>query len=193
VGRISPIKDVMTLLEAVSLLRQTESKLRCALVGSPPERDTAYAEDVRRKVQALKLEQSVDFVGPVPHDQVVSWYQRSFAHVNCSPPNHSLDKTVLEAMACGKPSLSSTLGFRETMGKSADRLIFQHGNPADLAGKIESLLRLSDSERHAMGIELRESVVKQHNLEVLADRLVTIFWSLRDGRKTVAQNEFEKI
>jgi glycosyltransferase involved in cell wall biosynthesis len=184
VGRISPIKDLLTLVEALHLLRQRGYSLRCALVGSPPERDNAYAEEVRRKVQTLNLEGSVQFVGPVPNNQLTQWYRRSFAHVSCSPSDQSLDKTVLEAMACGKPSLSSTLGFKETMDKWADRLLFQHANPEDLARKLEWLLRLSDAERQAIGMDLRERVVKQHNLEQLADKLLALLSSLRDRTTT---------
>lgn len=180
VGRISRIKDLVTLIEAIRLLRERGHSVRCALVGSSPDQKNAYAEEVRQKVQALGLVKSMQFIGPVPNHQVAQWYQRSFAHVNCSPPDHSLDKAVLEAMACGKPSLSSTLGFKETIGEWADRLIFQHGNPDDLARKIEELLRLSDGERQAMGMYLRESVMKRHDLEKLADRVVALLLSLRN-------------
>ena len=179
VGRISPIKDPITLVEAIHLLRQRGHSLRCALVGSSPDQRNVYADEVSQKVKALDLEESVQFIGPVPNHQVAQWYQRSFAHVNCSPPDHSLDKAVLEAMACGKPSLSSTLGFKETMEKWADRLLFQHSNPEDLAKKIEGLLRLTDAERQAMGLSLRQSVVKRHDLEQLADRIVALLGSLR--------------
>jgi len=179
VGRISPIKDLVTLIEAMHLLRERGYSLRCALVGNCPDPSAAYAETVRQKVQSLNLEDSVQFVGPVPNDQLTQWYRRAFAHVNCSPSEHSLDKAVLEAMACGKPSLSSTLGFKETMGQWTDRLVFQHSNPANLAKKIEGLLRLSDGERLAMGMSLRERVMKGHNLEHLADRVVALLGSLR--------------
>ena len=65
------------------------------------------------------------------------------------------------------------------MGKWADRLLFQHGNPEDLARKIEWLLRVSEAERHAIGMYLRESVMKRHDLEQLADRLVALLSSLK--------------
>ena len=179
VGRISPIKDLITLVEATRLLRQRGHNLRCALVGSPPDRSNAYAEQVRQKVEVLRLGDAVQFVGPVPNHQLAQWYRRCFAHVNCSPPDHSLDKAVLEAMACERPSLSSTLGFKETMGKWADRLLFQHGNSEDLAKKIEWLLRLSDAERHAIGKDLRLSVMKRHDLEQLAGRLAALLSYLK--------------
>lgn len=179
VGRISPIKDIVTLIEAFGLLRGRGYSLRCALVGNPPDQHDAYADEVRRKVQTLNLMDSVQFVGPVPNHQLASWYRRAFVHVNCSPSDHSLDKTVLEAMACGTPSLSSTVGFQGTMGEWADRLLFQQGNPGDLAKKIERLVQLSDMERQAMKISLRKSVVERHSLEQWADRVVAVLWALR--------------
>ena len=65
VGRISPIKDLLTLVEAFRLLRQRGHNLRCALVGSSPNQRDVYADEVRHKVQALNLQDSVQFVGPV--------------------------------------------------------------------------------------------------------------------------------
>jgi glycosyltransferase involved in cell wall biosynthesis len=181
VGRISPIKDLITLVEAISLLRQHGHSVHCALVGNSPEQRNAYADKVIEKVRALNLMDSVQFIGPVPNHRLAHWYARAFAHVNCSPSDHSLDKAVLEAMACRKPSLSSTVGFKETMGRWTDRLLFQQGNSADLAQKLEWLLRLTDAERMVMGIDLREAVVSRHDLEQLADRIVALLGALRNS------------
>jgi glycosyltransferase involved in cell wall biosynthesis len=180
VGRISPIKDLVTLVEAIRLLRQRGHILRCTLVGNSPDRGNAYEDEVRKRVRASDLEGTVHFTGPVPNHCLTQWYRQCFAHVNCSPADHSLDKAVLEAMACAKPSLSSTLGFKETMGNWANGLLFQYGNPEDLARKIEGLLRFGAAEREEMGLSLRESVMKRHNLEHLADKVVALLSSLRE-------------
>jgi glycosyltransferase involved in cell wall biosynthesis len=187
VGRISPIKDLVTLVEALHLLRERGHNLRLALVGSSPNPHDDYTLQVRHRVQARNLQDSVQFVGPVANHQLTQWYQRAFAHVNCSPSDHSLDKAVLEAMACGKPSLSPILGFKATMGKWADRLHFQQGNPADLAEKIEGLLQLTDAQRQAMGNALRESVATVHDLEQLADRIVGLLRSLKEPASLAGQ------
>lgn len=175
VGRLSPIKDLLTLIEAINLLRQRGCEVRCVLVGDAPEQHLLYAETLHQRVQALGLSDSIIFAGGVPNENVVHWYRRCFAHVNCSPSDHSLDKTVLEAMACGKLSFSSTLGFQETMGKWADLLLFQQGNPADLADKLETLLQLSDAQQQAIGTQLRYEVVERHGLDRLTGKLVDIF------------------
>lgn len=175
VGRLSPIKDQLTLIEAVHLLRQRGYEVQCALVGDAPGRDHAYAKVLQQRVKERGLENAVQFVGPVPNDRVVSWYRRCFAHVNCSPPDHSLDKAALEAMACGKPSLSSTLGFRETMGQWADMLLFRHGDAEDLAQKLAGLLNLDEIELQIIGNEMRQRVQTQHSLEHLMRQLVSVF------------------
>jgi glycosyltransferase involved in cell wall biosynthesis len=182
VGRLSPLKGLSALIEAVSLLRQRGHDVRCALVGETPERDRSYAETLRRQACQEGLEDVVSFVGAMPNRDVVRWYRRCLAHVNCSPADHSLDKAALEAMACGKPSLSSTAGFRDTMAHWAENLLFQHGNAEDLANKLVPLLSMSDAQRHDMGRTLRQRVIAGHSLDRLAQQLVDQFAALAPGR-----------
>lgn len=175
VGRLSPIKDPLTLVRAVALLRERGHDVRCALVGDAPERDRAFARQLREDVRAMGLDGVVHFTGALPYEAVGHWYRRCFAHVNGSPADHALDKAGLEAMACAKPSLSSTLAFRETMGHRADHLIFRHGDPADLADKLMALLAFSPAELAGIGRELRARLVEMHDLEGVADKLLAVF------------------
>lgn len=175
VCRLSPIKDLITLIDAVNLLHQKGYNLNCTFVGDAPERDQYYFEVLRQKVSHLGLENQITFAGAMTNQKVVYLYQKCFAHINCSPANHSLDKAVLEAMACGKPSISSILGFKETMGKWQDLLIFQEGNSQDLANKIEYLLNLQPKQREEIGLDLCENVMQKHSLPKLRDSLIDIF------------------
>lgn len=178
VGRISPIKDLITLLEAVSWLRQSGRDVRCALVGEPPERDLSYARKVRERARELGLESVVEFAGAMPNPEAVPWYGRCLLHVNLCPSG-ALDKAPLEAMACGKPSLIANEGFRDVLRDWAPRLLFRHGDPRDLADKIAWLLDLDEETRQRIGQELRQRVLEAHSLERLADRLVEIFDEVR--------------
>jgi glycosyltransferase involved in cell wall biosynthesis len=171
VGRLSPIKDLMTLLEATHRLRQRGYDIRCALVGDAPERDRLYAQAVRRKVQALNLSDIVQFIGAVPNHYVAHWYRRCFAHVNLCPTG-ALDKAALEAMACGKPSLIANEGFRDSLGRWADWLVFRHGDPEDLSRKLE---QLSGVQQQVVGTDLRRNVVERHSLERLVGLLLALF------------------
>jgi glycosyltransferase involved in cell wall biosynthesis len=175
VGRLSPIKDPITLVRATALLRANGHDVRCVLVGGAPDRDRDYGDRLREQVRDMGLDGAVDVAGPVPHDEVDRWYRACFAHVNCSPADNALDKAGLEAMACGRPSLSSALSFRETMGRLADRLTFRAADPAHLAEKLAALLVLPAAEVAAAGAELRARVVQMHDVEGVADRLMTVF------------------
>lgn len=174
-GRFSPIKGQMTLLEAVHLLRRKGHEVHCALVGETPERDRAYRNRVADRISERGLQPFVQMVGPARQDDLVSWYRRCFAHVNGGPGGHSLDKVTLEAMACGRPSFTSVLGFRDTLGPWAEWLLFRQDDPQDLAEKMLRLLAADDSTLRRMSRDLRRRVVEQHSLGGLTTRLLTLF------------------
>ena len=186
VGRLSPIKDQLTLINAVGILRGKGLDIRCALVGDEESSHLDYAQQLRKRVADLELTDVVEFVGPVPHAKVVDWYRRCFAHVNLCPTG-ALDKAPLEAMSCGKSSLVANEGFRETLGRWSVRLLFRHGSEEDLAFKIEDLLGMRDAELTEMSVELVQSVAKRHSLDRLADRLVEVLSATSGGRARSSQ------
>lgn len=178
VGRISPIKDYETLIEAADILvNQRGLRDLCFMVvgdvGTP--RQVAYREQLLTEVQRRRLSNSFEFVGVVPHTRVVTCYQQADLFVNLCPTG-GLDKAVLEAMACGVVPLASNAAFEPLLGTLAARLMFAAGNVPDLAGKIERLVQLSEMERGVWGKELRSIVVQQHSVHGLMDRLVEA-WS----------------
>jgi glycosyltransferase involved in cell wall biosynthesis len=178
VGRISPVKDLITLIRAVRRVRDQGRKLTCAIVGGAPGRDRLYAAQVVREVKELGLEEYVRFIGPQSQSQVLGWYRRCFVYVNCSPANHSLDKTVLEAMACGRPILTSIKGFESTLDSWAQQLTFRQLDPEDLAVKLQSLFAYSQESLLKLGQDLRQSTVQHHSLSRFSDRLVNLLGSL---------------
>src|SRR5262245_16330301 len=178
VGRLSPIKDQLTLIQAVDLLRHEGLYVRCAFVGDSPTRDRAYAASVKHRVQELGLASVVQFVGAVRHQEVVDWYRRSFAHVNLCPTG-ALDKAAREGMGCCRPSVVSNEGFRSTLGEFSDQLVFRHKDAAGLAAKLTRLLTISAGDREWMGLGLRQRVVEAHGLEQLVRRLCVIFEEVR--------------
>src|SRR5713101_3751107 len=76
VGRLSPIKDPLTLIEAARLLRQRGAEVQCVFVGEAPERDRVYLQRVKDRVKELDLDGLVQFIGAVPNQEVVRWYRR---------------------------------------------------------------------------------------------------------------------
>ena len=172
VGRLSPIKNLDTLLQALASLRDQGIPSQCVLVRGCPPHHLPYVEKLRQMVQRLGLEKLVHLSGPASQSEVVPWYRQCAVHVNCSPRNNAIDKAPLEAMACGVPSLSSAEGYRETFGRYADDLLFPQGDAVKLTERLSRLLSLSAAERQEMGAYLRQQVIQYHTLEQLAGRIV---------------------
>jgi len=174
VGRLSPIKDPLTLLRAAHLL-SNRNRFQIAVIGQILESDREYSKIVIEEIDQLRKTVPVEFIPGIGQNQLVSWYQRCFALVHCSPSDNALDKTVLEAMACGKPALSSTLCFKETMGQEASRLLFQAGDANELGSKLTSLLSLSRERVETLGDYLHQRTIQMHSLSRLTRQLTSLF------------------
>ena len=168
VGRLSPVKRVEVLIAAARLLRARGLDFRLRLVGDPLEQHAAYAEQVR--AQAADLGGVVEFAGPVAHAQVADAYRAADVMVTASATG-SLDKAVLEAMACGLPVIASGEPYRAMLARWGDALLFPEGDAAALADRLAALMQTPSDEQRALGLALREIVVREHSLSRLIQRL----------------------
>ena len=177
VGRISPVKDYETLVMAADILvnQREQRDLRFVVVGdvSMPEQ-VSYREWLLAEVRRRGLADRFEFVGAVPHRQVVGHYQQADLFVNLCPTG-GVDKAVLEAMACGIPVLACNEAFEDLLGGFSLKLMFGVGDGEELANRLADFLNLSNNDRRGLGSELRDRVASEHNLAGLVDRLTTVF------------------
>lgn len=172
VGRIAPAKDPLALVEAFGLLKQRGRRLTAVLAGGTLlAAHDAYHAAVAARIRALGLEDQFTFLGPVPHPQVRSVFWRAPLFVTPSLTG-SVDKTVLEAMSCGRVTLTCNESFTDVFHELAPRLMFGAGKPEELAARLESYLAAPPAERAALGAHLRALAVEEHDLDRLAARLV---------------------
>lgn len=172
VGRLSPVKNVATLVGGLHELRRRGHDACLDLVGDSPPGQGAYAGALRDDVRRRGLADVVHFRGPRPYAGVAAAHRAGAVHVNAGPTGNALDKAVLEAMACGRPSVTSIAAFAETMGDDAPRLLFRAGDPGDLADRLEGLIDAGEDGRAHLGARLRARVERLHGLERLAGRIV---------------------
>lgn len=182
VGRISPIKDYETLIEAADILvnQREQRELRFVVVGDvgTPEQVT-YREKLVAEVQRRGLDGSFEFVGAVPHREVVAYYQQSDLFINLSHTD-SLDKAMLEAMACGVVPLTSNPAFAPFLDALAPKLMFPAGNAESLTDSMARLIELPEMERKALGKKAQSIVIRQHAVQGLMDRLIGM-WGRGEG------------
>jgi glycosyltransferase involved in cell wall biosynthesis len=184
VGRLSPVKDHATLLQAARLLRQrTNRPFRVVFLGGPATaRDHDYARSLAEQTRQLGLENIVSFVAPVSSSELPTWYRRSAVHVNLTGAG-SADKVAWEAMSCGVPSLVANESFSETLGAYSEWLSFRYGDAKALAARLATILALPQREREQIGLFLRQQVLRLHSLARLADHLVDQFHAAESEKR----------
>jgi glycosyltransferase involved in cell wall biosynthesis len=183
VGRISPVKNLVTLVKASRQLREKwQQPFEVVVLGSPlSEIDRGYLRTLREMAARLEVQDIVRFESAIPMAEVPSWYRRCTIHVNLTATG-SGDKVAWEAMSCGRPCLVTNQGFAETLGEQRDRLLFRLNDSTDLAERMRSLLELPDRDRAEVGRYLREQVIEQHSINRLAHNLLHLLSSqARDG------------
>ncbi len=168
VGRIAPSKGQDELLDALALLPtcpRTEFAGDILLAG-----DGAYRDALAVRVAGFSG--AVRLLGAVPWLEVADLMRRARVLVNASRTG-SVDKVVLEAMACGTLPLSCNESFAPLFGAElAPRLMFRRDDPAHLAAQLRALLALPPAEAERLGGRLRGLVTPAHDLRRLAPRLV---------------------
>ena len=156
-GRLAPVKGLETLIAAAQLLRQQGHDFRLRLVGEAYPMDREYARGLREQVVRSGLQAQVEFAGAVLRDTVAAELQRAHVMVNLSATG-SLDKAVLEAMACGLPVITANEAFAPLLAPWGGQLLAPPDAPQILAQRIQALMALGPAARASLGAELRALV-----------------------------------
>ena len=162
VGRISPVKNYRTLIEAVQILANQKINFFVTIIGEPAlKQDRQYEEGIKKKIKDLGLEKKFEFKGKIGHGYLTSYYQASNLFVHLSKTG-SLDKSLLEAMACGITVLSCNESSGAFLPKE---YTFNEANSEELAERIKFAVLYPKN--------LRDYVVRHHNLSDLIAMLAS--------------------
>jgi glycosyltransferase involved in cell wall biosynthesis len=139
-GTLEPRKNVDTLIRAFVEVRRAQPDLHLVLAGA---RGWWY-EDLFRLVQSLDLAEAAHFPGYVPEAELPLWYNAAAAFAYPSS-YEGFGLPVAEALACGRPVVTTTASSLPEAGGDAALLV----PPADVAALADALikaLRLSPEE-----------------------------------------------
>jgi glycosyltransferase involved in cell wall biosynthesis len=166
VSHLYRYKNLPALIEGYALEREALQArgLRLVIVGSKVVDPGSYRE-IRRRVDALGLQDWIVFPGPVPHDQVSTLMREcEFFVFQSTCENFSV--ALIEALAAGVPIASSNAGVMPEIGGDAP-LYFDPSQPQSIA---EVLARMAgDAElRREMGRKALQQAVRFPNWEQVA-------------------------
>ncbi len=177
VSRISRIKDIATLIEAVNILvnKKNYKNIEVCFVGRPtrPE-DGLYFEEMKKRVSLQGLDKYITWVGAVRNSDTIDYYRNADVFVRMQPGG-GFGKTELEAMASGVPVVLSTPVYNKQLEEFVTDIYFKEKDARGLAERIILVLSWDKKRKEKYSRVARELVVNHHNLIVLAKRIVEAF------------------
>jgi glycosyltransferase involved in cell wall biosynthesis len=137
VGRLKRYKGIGLAIEALALARRQRPDLRLEIAGTGD-----YRTELERQVTRLDLDKAVTFHGFVSEERKIDLMRWAWANVFPSP-KEGWGITVIEAAACGTPSLASeSPGLRDSVRHGETGFLVPHG---DVAGLAARMVELADS------------------------------------------------
>jgi glycosyltransferase involved in cell wall biosynthesis len=173
VSRLSRIKRLDVLIDAVALLRRNKPELPLCvkIVGGPlTEADQEYVHELKQRVQDAHLQDVVEFVGSVLFHRIVPYYQQADCFVNMSETG-SVDKAVLEAMSCEVAVVVNPV-FTDILGDELAQVCIVKGDAEHLCGALLKIMSMPEGERRQLGAQLRHIVIRYHDLQGLCGKIV---------------------
>jgi len=179
VGRIAPVKRLEQMIRAVAHHNaRFGSRTRLNIYGPTFAEDGAYARRLEQVTEAAGLSDLVTFKGPVMQDDLPPLLGGYRLFLNFSKT--ALDRTVVEAMACGLPVLSTNQAVAQMLPpRLRDALVVPEDDLDAQAEGIHRLLSLDAEARADLSAAVRALIVKEHNLEILIGRIVQEMGSRR--------------
>jgi glycosyltransferase involved in cell wall biosynthesis len=177
VGRVDPLKDLHTLIRAFDRVRRQIPRARLRLTGPVPPTGAAYAQGCRRLVEELDLTGSVEFTGPVASSRQA---YATGSVVALSSISEGMPYTVIEAMMCGRATVSTDVGgVSETVGAAG--LVVPPGDPEAFADACVTVLRDTD-RRRAMAAAARQRALALFTLDQMLAAYEDLYQDVRAAR-----------
>lgn len=180
-----PVKGHAHLVEALGLLRDRGLGCELALAGEGHLR-----QSLQSQVAALHLSDRVRFLGQVPHEQIMNWYEHGDFDIVVLPSielgNHThegIPVSLMEAMAHQIPVVSTeTGGIPELLDGGAGMLVPPEDAVA-LADALEELIQ-SPTRRSHMGKAGRRRIAEGFSVDRTTAELIKRIEQPVDRRPT---------
>lgn len=164
VGRLTPQKNILAIIEALPQIRSTHPKCHLDLVG-----DGEFRSILESRVFALGLEQAVTFHGNVSHEKVLQILSGTHLFVFPTRVKEGFPKALLEAMACGLPVIATRVSVvPQLLQNSCGLLLDDTSSPA----VAQAVLQVTSNPQKMaeMGFLARQAA-RGYTLEAWAQRI----------------------
>lgn len=159
-GRLEPVKDLPTLLQAAAALPPALGKWRLVIAG-----DGSEAEPLRRMAaETPALAERVTFLGAI--DCIPEFLNATDTYVLPSL-YEGISNSLLEAMAVGLPVIASAVGGNnEVVTDGESGLTFQAGDVRRLSAHLQTLCR-ERKKRQTLGRQALATVEERFSMDAM--------------------------
>jgi glycosyltransferase involved in cell wall biosynthesis len=134
VGRLKRYKGIGFAIRALALARRLRPDIRLEIAGTGDHRP-----ELERLAASLEVDRAVVFHGFVSEERKIDLMRAAWANLFPSP-KEGWGITVVEAAACGTPSLASdSPGLRDSVRHGETGFLVPHGNVDALAARMIEL------------------------------------------------------
>ena len=174
IGRLTPVKGLSYLLQAVPILLRQRANVRLLIVG-----DGVIRKDLEAQARDLGIGENVVFLG---HREDTLELMQALDIFVLPSLSEGIPMALLEAMAASRAVVASRVGgIPETVDDGVEGILVE---PMDVTRLAESCLRLIDSPETAMkmGELARKRVVQEFSAMAMADRVAGLYKELVTSR-----------
>ena len=176
-GRVRAQKGSDVFVDAMCRLLPRYPDFTAVMVGAITTEHLAFANDLRKRIEAAGLQSRIVITGELPIEDVQRWYQRLTIYAFTSR-NEGFGLTLIEAMSVGAALVASRAGAAELVVEDGVTGVLTPPDDVDaLVAALEPLMR-DPASAMAMGIRARAQVLAKFSLDAEANKIAEVYRGL---------------
>jgi mannosyltransferase len=176
-GRVRAQKGSDVFVNAMCRLLPRYPDFTAILVGAITPEHTAFANQLKKRIEAASLQSRIVITGELPIEEVQRWYQRLTIYAFTSR-NEGFGLTLIEAMSVGAALVASRAGAAELVVEDGvTGALTPPGDVDALVAALEPLMR-DPASAIAMGIRAQARVLAKFSLNAEANRIAEVYRAL---------------
>ena len=176
-GRVRAQKGTDVFVDAMCRLLPRHPDFAAVIVGAITAEHTAFASDLKDRIQAAGLQSRIVITGEVPIEEVPRWYRRLTIFAFTSR-NEGFGVTLIEATSSGAALVASRAGAAELVVEDGvTGILTPPGDVDALVAALEPLMQ-DPASATAMGARARRRVLEKFGLDAEANGIAEVYRGL---------------